>query len=39
MKAIQVRRYGGPEELVEWELGTPEPGFGEALVRITNQGA
>ena len=22
MKAIQVRRYGGPEELVEWELGT-----------------
>jgi NADPH2:quinone reductase len=38
MRAIQVRRYGGPEELVEWELGTPEPGPGEALVRITHAG-
>jgi len=38
MRAIQVRRYGGPEELVEWELGTPEPGPGEALVCITHAG-
>ena len=38
MRAIQVRRYGGPEELVEWELGTPEPGPYEALVRITHAG-
>ena len=38
MRAIQVRRYGGPEELVGWELGTPEPAPGEALVRITHAG-
>lgn len=38
MRAIQVRRYGGPEELVEWELGRPEPGPGEALVRISHAG-
>ena len=38
MRAIQVRRYGGPEELVEWELGTPEPDPGEALVRISHAG-
>ena len=38
MRAIQVRRYGGSEELVEWELGTPEPGPGEVLVRITHAG-
>lgn len=38
MRAIQVRRYGGPEELVESELGVPEPGPGEALVRITHAG-
>jgi len=38
MRAIQVRHYGGPEELVEWELGTPESGPGEALVRISHAG-
>ena len=38
MIAIQVRRYGGPEELVEWELGTPKPGPGDALVRISHAG-
>lgn len=38
MRAIQVRRYGGPEELVEWELGVPEAGPGEALVRIIHAG-
>ncbi|TFH42277.1 MAG: quinone oxidoreductase [Lysobacterales bacterium] len=38
MRAIQVQRYGGPEVLVEWELGVPEPGPGEVLVRITHAG-
>jgi NADPH2:quinone reductase len=38
MRAIQVRRYGGPEELAEWELAVPEPGPGEALVRISHAG-
>ena len=38
MRAIQVRSYGGPEELVEWELGIPEPGPGEVLLRITHAG-
>lgn len=38
MRAIQVRRYGGPEELTAWELATPRPGPGEALVRITYAG-
>ena len=38
MKAVQVRRYGGAEELVEWELSVPEPGPGEALLRITHAG-
>ena len=38
MRAIQVRRYGGPEELTGWELGTPDPGPGEALVRIAHAG-
>lgn len=38
MRAIQVRRYGGPEELVEWEIGRPDPGPGEALVRISHAG-
>ena len=38
MRAIQVRRYGGPEELVAWELGTPKPDAGEALVRISHAG-
>ena len=38
MKAIQVKRYGGAEELVEWELDIPEPGPGEALLRITHAG-
>ena len=26
------------QELVEWELGTPEPGPGEALLRISHAG-
>ena len=38
MRAIQVRQYGGPEELVEWELATPQAGAREALVRISHAG-
>jgi NADPH:quinone reductase len=38
MRAIQVRRYGGPEELAAWELATPRPGPGDALVRVTYAG-
>jgi NADPH2:quinone reductase len=38
MRAIQVRRYGGPEELAAWELATPHPGPGDALVRVTYAG-
>jgi NADPH:quinone reductase-like Zn-dependent oxidoreductase len=33
MKAIVVRRYGGPEELKFEEYGDPVPGAGEVLVR------
>ncbi|HWP26804.1 MAG TPA: NADPH:quinone reductase [Xanthobacteraceae bacterium] len=33
MKAIQIRRTGGPEVLEYVELPTPEPGPGEVLVR------
>ena len=34
MKAIHVHRYGGPEALVLEELPTPQPGSGQALVKI-----
>jgi NADPH2:quinone reductase len=34
MKAIQVQRVGGPEVLTLADLPVPEPGEGEALVRI-----
>ena len=34
-KAIQIRRYGGPEVLELVDLPTPEPGPGE--VRIANR--
>lgn len=38
MRGIQVRRYGGPEVL-EWvEMPLPEPGPGEARVRIEAAG-
>jgi NADPH:quinone reductase len=34
MKAIQVAKYGGPEELQLQEVAQPKPGAGEALVRV-----
>jgi NADPH:quinone reductase len=34
MKAIRVAKYGGPEELQLREMARPEPGAGEALVRV-----
>ncbi|GLV55517.1 NADPH:quinone reductase [Dictyobacter sp. S3.2.2.5] len=34
MQTIQVRRYGGPEELVLESIPCPRPGEGEVLVRL-----
>jgi NADPH:quinone reductase len=34
MKAIRVSKYGGPKELQLQEVTLPEPGAGEALVRV-----
>ena len=34
MKAITIRRYGGPEVLELAERAAPEPGAGEVLVRV-----
>ena len=38
MKAVQIDAYGGPENLVLREIATPEPGPGEALVRLEYAG-
>jgi NADPH:quinone reductase len=38
MKAIRVSEYGGPEVLKLEEIPTPEPGSGEALVRVRAAG-
>ena len=38
MRAVQVDAYGGPGNLVLREIATPEPGPGEALVRIEYAG-
>jgi NADPH2:quinone reductase len=38
MRAIQIQRWGGPEVLELVELPTPEPGPGEALVRVSRAG-
>jgi NADPH2:quinone reductase len=38
MEAIQVRAYGGPEELVMTEVPDPEPGPGEILVELAATG-
>ncbi|MBI3244703.1 MAG: quinone oxidoreductase [Chloroflexi bacterium] len=35
MRAIRVHQYGGPEVLSHEEIPTPQPGAGEALVKIT----
>ena len=34
MRAIGIQRFGGPEELVQVDLPTPEPGIGEVRVRV-----
>ena len=38
MKAVQVDAYGGPQNMVLREVPTPEPGSGEALVRLEYAG-
>lgn len=38
MRAIQVSEFGGPEVLRAVELPDPEPGEGEALVRVARAG-
>jgi len=38
MKAVQFSRFGGPEVLEIVELPTPQPGPGEALVRVRAAG-
>jgi NADPH2:quinone reductase len=38
VKAIQIARFGGPEELELIETGRPVPGRGEALVRLACAG-
>lgn len=34
MKAVQIKRYGGPEVLELCELPAPKPGAGEVLVKV-----
>jgi NADPH:quinone reductase-like Zn-dependent oxidoreductase len=34
MKAMLIRRYGGPEVFEQGEVPTPRPGWGEVLVRV-----
>ena len=34
MKAVCIHRFGGPEALSVDELERPQPGTGEALVRV-----
>ena len=38
MKAVQIDAYGGPENMVLRDVDVPEPGPGEALVRIEYAG-
>jgi NADPH:quinone reductase len=38
MKAVQVARFGGPQELELRDVPTPEPGEGEVLVRVETAG-
>jgi NADPH2:quinone reductase len=38
MKAVRVHNYGGPEVLTHEEIAMPEPGAGEARVRIEASG-
>jgi NADPH:quinone reductase-like Zn-dependent oxidoreductase len=34
MKAMIIRRYGGPEAVERGEIATPRPGRGKILVRV-----
>jgi NADPH2:quinone reductase len=38
MRAIQMTEFGGPEVLKLAELPTPEPGDGQALIKVTRAG-
>ena len=38
MKVVQIDAYGGPENMVLRDFGTPKPGPGEALVRLEYAG-
>lgn len=38
MKAVAIREPGGPEVLELREIGTPEPGHGEILIRVEAAG-
>ena len=38
MKAIRFHSYGGPEVLKLEEIPIPEPGTGQALVRVVAAG-
>ncbi len=38
MKAIEIRKPGGPEVLELGELARPEPGLGEILIRVSAAG-
>lgn len=38
MRAIRVHQYGGPEAMVLDEVATPQPGAGQALVRLATAG-
>ncbi len=38
MKAVQIARYGGPEQLALVELPLPEPGAGEVRVQLRYSG-
>src|ERR1700743_2692644 len=38
MRAIQMTEFGGPEVLRLAELPSPEPGPGEAVIRVTRAG-
>ena len=33
-KAVVIRKFGGPEELVLADVPTPKPAAGEVLVRV-----
>src|SRR5512142_2287185 len=38
MRAVRVHEYGGPEAMHQEEVSRPEPGDGQALVRLAASG-